>query len=146
MEDYKKKYEDLITSLKKAKDDEMVRDDRFCVVIDNIVPALKESEDEKIRKELIEALKQLDREKTPVDTYPYFEWVAWLEKQGEQKPQGKPALEVWKDMLQVYHKQVVTDMKDLIDAQMSMGVFSLTIDKKYLRKLLKSKDKWPSER
>jgi len=52
-----------------------------CLILESIFPELVESEDERIRKELIEALKQLDREKTPVDSYQYLEWVSWLEKQ-----------------------------------------------------------------
>lgn len=51
---------------------------------------LLESEDERIRKAIIEALKQLDREKCPVDTYPYLDWIAWLEKQGEQEQTEHP--------------------------------------------------------
>ena len=50
--------------------------------LEELFPELKESENERIRKEIIEALKQLDREKCPVDTYPYLDWIAWLEKQG----------------------------------------------------------------
>jgi hypothetical protein len=56
--------------------------------ITSIFPELKESEDEKIRKRIIHALHGdvLDMEETN-------KAIAWLEKQGEQKPQGKTALE-----------------------------------------------------
>ena len=53
-------------------------------LIEKEFPELKESDDERIRKELIKALKQLDREKCQVDTYPYLDWAAWLEKQGKE--------------------------------------------------------------
>ena len=49
-------------------------------------PELIENKDERIRKELIEALKQLDKEKCSICTYPYLDWAAWLEKQVYRKP------------------------------------------------------------
>ena len=45
--------------------------------IDIIFPELKESKDERIRKEIINYIK--------TGTY-HKDWLAWLEKQGEQKP------------------------------------------------------------
>lgn len=59
--------------------------------LEYIFPELKENEDEKIRKDLIQW----------VNEFPDTIWrghykkdiVTWLEKQGEQKPQGKSALE-----------------------------------------------------
>lgn len=42
-----------------------------------IFPELKENEDEKIRKEILEYISKATGCK---------EWIAWLEKQGEQKP------------------------------------------------------------
>jgi len=95
MEDYKKKYEDLITSLKKAKNDEMVRDDRFCVVIDNIVPQLKESEDERWIKWLIGHLKGYINQTNETYAEVCKDAIAWLEKQKfvESKDIDKAALE-----------------------------------------------------
>jgi len=53
--------------------------------IEDLFPEFKESEDEKIRKEIIDFI----YDKT--DTYELREksnsWLAWLEKQDEQKPQ-----------------------------------------------------------
>lgn len=46
--------------------------------IESIFPELKQSEDEKIRKSLIDMLKN--------DEKCYLKEIAWLEKQGEQKP------------------------------------------------------------
>ena len=75
--DYKEEYQKALERAKKG------------LPIDEVFPELKESEDEKTRKELIEALKQLDREKCPVDTYPYQKWISYLEKQKEQNPEDK---------------------------------------------------------
>ena len=41
------------------------------------------SEDEKIRKDIIAFIKKRDRSGCDYD---YDKWIAWLEKQGEQKP------------------------------------------------------------
>ena len=54
-------------------------------VIEEIFPELKESEDERIRKELIVWLKNSEGQTLPIDRYNAA--LAWLEKQGEQKPQ-----------------------------------------------------------
>ena len=50
----------------------------------DIFPELTESEDERIRKEIIEFL-MLPHPQF-VGKRHYEEWIAWLEKQGEQKP------------------------------------------------------------
>ena len=87
MGNYESKYNDLINRLRKAKEDDSVNDDRYCCVIDDIVPELKESEGERIRKRLIAMCKHyiecyaLD----PYNIDDYKEALAWLEKQNEQK-------------------------------------------------------------
>lgn len=51
-------------------------------------PELKESEDERIRKELIDAVQGLwdtDELPQPLSVKRKNQWIAWLEKQGEQK-------------------------------------------------------------
>lgn len=61
----------------------------FCEMLVNIFPELAESEDERIRKSIIYALRNggfYNNDKMD-------EAIAWLEKQGE-KPQGKTALDV----------------------------------------------------
>lgn len=73
------RYDELLKKLRKAKVDNNVCDERYCCVIDDIVPELKESEDEKIRKEIINYLEPqgdccVNKER----------WIAWLEKQGEK--------------------------------------------------------------
>lgn len=54
--------------------------------LEHIFPELKESEDERIRKELIAFIKKRDRSGCDYD---YDKWLAWLEKQGENKPTDK---------------------------------------------------------
>ena len=51
--------------------------------LETLFPELKESEDERIRKELIVWLKNSEGQTLPIDRYNAA--LAWLEKQGEQK-------------------------------------------------------------
>ena len=50
-------------------------------ILDDIFPELKESEDEKIRKELIDYHRSMAAQ---ADDYVHEAWIAWLEKQGKQ--------------------------------------------------------------
>lgn len=54
-------------------------------LVEVIFPELKESEDERIRKELIQYIKDINKTGHLLSRYSE-EWLAWLEKQGEQKP------------------------------------------------------------
>ena len=56
-----------------------------------LIPELRESEDERIRKEMLNYLYDVHD-----DDEERARWIAWLEKQGEQ-PQGKSALESAKE-------------------------------------------------
>jgi len=61
-----------------------------CLILESIFPELAESEDERIRKAIVELIKYnggclqlLDK---PFGDVPMNAMLAWLEKQGEQKP------------------------------------------------------------
>ena len=61
-------------------------------VADEIFSQFEMSEDERIRKELIDAIRGLwdnDALPMPLSVKRKDEWIAWLEKQGEQKPADK---------------------------------------------------------
>ena len=79
--DYEKKYKEAL---------ELARVAAFNghqSLMEGIFPELKESEDERIRKEIQSTIKQLDKDSTICGKkYDYNQWLAWLEKQGEQKP------------------------------------------------------------
>ena len=77
IEDKAERYDELLKKLRKAKEDNNVCDERYCCVIDDIVPELKESEDERIRKRIIHALHGDVLELSEIK-----EAIAWLEKQG----------------------------------------------------------------
>ena len=74
------RYDELLKKLQEAKVDNDVCDERYCCVIDDIVPELKDSEDERIRKKLIEAVKG---DMVVGGTKDKQLAIAWLEKQGE---------------------------------------------------------------
>jgi hypothetical protein len=79
--DYEKKYKE---ALKRAKG--MYEDGMMPERLEYIFPELKESEDERIRKEIQSVIKQLDKDTTICGKkYDYNKWIAWLEKQGEQQ-------------------------------------------------------------
>ena len=86
--DYEKKYKELVARIKNAYHDENINDERFCCVINEICPELKGSEDEKIRKDIVKYLNnELNNVKQLTPRTNEFEmWIAWLEKQGEQRP------------------------------------------------------------
>ena len=67
---------DVILNLNTVKESGTI----FADDVRKILPELKESEDERIRKTLIDMLKN--------DEKCYLKEIAWLEKQGEQKPYG----------------------------------------------------------
>ena len=129
MKDYKKKYEDALSWLKDiyptfkgaTKED-----------AEHYFPELKESEDERIRKELIDFLDDVWHLGKDANFDKYrksdcADWIAWLEKQGEQKPQGKLALEVWKeDMRLEVYQQASGNRHEPNYSDDSTKMFSLT--------------------
>jgi hypothetical protein len=86
-EEKAKRYDELLLKLQKAKVDDNVCDEMYYRVINDIVPELKESEDENIRKAIHIYFDWLDGRKDyqPKGEYTIRDMIAWLEKQGEQK-------------------------------------------------------------
>lgn len=92
--DYKKKYEE---ALGRARQVHTTNVDENKKSTEYIFPELKESEDEKIRKDILsfaENMLKNNISKAQKDKFKF--WISWLEKQGE-KPQGKSALEASKE-------------------------------------------------
>ena len=77
--DYEKAYKE---ALERAKEMYVLPDDR--AAMEYIFPELKESEDERIRKEIIQYLQRTNAGYCNSD-YNYKAWISWLERQGEQK-------------------------------------------------------------
>ena len=77
--DYEKAYKE---ALERAREFQKSKDGLCVLTTESIFPELKESEDEKIRKALV----GFHKSTIDVDGIKGEEIVAWLEKQGEQKP------------------------------------------------------------
>ena len=90
--DYEKAYKDALERAKKWYNE--AKPDSYTCIVESIFPELQESEGEKIRKEIIDFLWKekifLQEVHSSVENSPKYRFVmdaiAWLEKQGEQKP------------------------------------------------------------
>ncbi len=85
IEEKAKAYDDLLVKLQKAKEDNDVCDDRYCCVIDAIVPELAEPEDERIRKTLVAFFTDWHKTRSHCWGISVPEILDWLENQAEQK-------------------------------------------------------------
>ena len=86
--DYEKKYNEALGRAKQkhGKFSEFVTE-----TIEEIFPELRESEDERIRKQLLDFLEHLHSQGTTMDFDVWCKadcanWILWVEKQKEQKP------------------------------------------------------------
>lgn len=78
----------------------------FCEMLVHIFPELNESENEKIRKELLEhCINRRDGKQVCVDANDYKRWADWLEKQGEQNP-------TWSEYDEKVLQSIILDFKD----------------------------------
>lgn len=75
---YEKEYKNIMSRLQAFID---VQPDVTKKALVELFPELAESEDEKIRKEIINFIAT-----TPKAKQKHHSWIAWLEKQGKQKP------------------------------------------------------------
>lgn len=80
--DYKEKYEQALSKARQFSEHPLQEDSAG--IVEYIFPELKESEDERIRKELITWLQNIEGQVLPIDRYNAA--LSWIEKQGEQKP------------------------------------------------------------
>ena len=82
--DYEKKYKEIVGLIKKAY--LYAQTDSTKAVLEEIFPELKESEDERIKEAIIATIHLYYGEPLEDEAK---EMLAWLEKQGEQKPDDK---------------------------------------------------------
>ena len=88
IEEKAKAYDELIKRLNKARED--VGGYTFKSVYDEVMSELAESEDEKIRKDILTYLLQSANSATlKVNAQKFNKWIAWLEKQGEKGINGE---------------------------------------------------------
>ena len=90
--DYKKAYKE---ALERAREFQKSKDGLCVLTAESIFPELKESEDEKIRKWLLDTITQIPNDSIEWDVIEKAKVLSWLEKQGEKKATDKvnPTLE-----------------------------------------------------
>ena len=85
---YEERYNQALERAKKVHDGELTispNEVNDFNVYEYIFPELRESEDERIRKELLDhCINRRDGKPICVDASDYRRWAAWLEKQGEK--------------------------------------------------------------
>lgn len=102
-EEKAKRYDELLVKLQEAKVDNDICDERYCCVIDDIVPELKESEDERIKKQIIGFLKEFEYDH--YRSLDFSSWIDWLEKQDDaNKEYWRGYREGKKEILDKYAK------------------------------------------
>ena len=93
MEDYKEKYEQALEKAKICYKDLSNLDGVVATMskdfFEEVFPELKESEDERVRKELIKYLKERSHSGFNREVRICNDGIAWLEKQGKPKPVDK---------------------------------------------------------
>ena len=94
-EEKAKRYDEVLAMAKECLKDGTITS-TATGYIETIFPELKKSEDESIIRDICVVLEssatRIFKEKGQMPVW-YDRAIAWLEKQGEQKPQGKSALE-----------------------------------------------------
>jgi len=107
--DYEKSYKAVLQTATQWIKDGCTDKEKIC--LESVFPELRESEDERIRKELIGHCKDLVRmnKDDKVMLSIYEPWLTWLEKQKEQKPaewseEDEQYLLVCKNALQKYQR------------------------------------------
>ena len=131
---YEQKYKEALERARKINSGEGVATHPDWSVCEVIFPELREVEDERIRKILIELIKG-------ITSWNYFlgiskeQMIAWLEKQGEQKPSWNEEDEKMYNMFRsMAHGTYVIQTQETIDSLLSW------------LKSLKPQNKWkPSE-
>lgn len=91
--DYEQLYKEALERAKYALTTDMDKSGHWAV--NYIFPTLKESDDERIRKDIVSFLRSKNGYMNPNEDWDFHNrWLPWLEKQGEQKPaenSGKPS-------------------------------------------------------
>jgi len=104
MVNYEQKYKGLVQKLKNAK--EIKGGYTFKSVLDEVAPELQESNNENVRKEIINYLEINSNQMTPKQFSDFRErWLPWLEKQGEQKADD----DVIEEMVSKYRNNPIKD-------------------------------------
>lgn len=153
--DYEQKYKEALERARELKN----KLEKSCSLatptgIESIFPELAESEDEKVRKEMIDFLQEtIDNVGASPNKWTMYnakKWIAWLEKQGEQK-QKQYDIDVFekhitKDSISdLAHTIIVRNGWEIVDAKEQKPAWSEE-DKKMVETICKEGDLKPSEK
>jgi hypothetical protein len=142
--DYKKKYEQALERAKNYHEGHTL-DVNLQAAMEYVFPELQESEDEKVRKRIIRVFKGEIGLPTKEETKKY---IAWLEKQGEQKPTDKvePKFKVG-DSIRYKNSGAVFTIKSVFSDHYSLtnneGLLYFMFQDKY--ELVEQKSAWSEE-
>lgn len=140
---YKKLYEDVVALAKDGLKDELYLSRSAKDVTEFLFPQLKETEDEKVRRELTTFLINFNNGAySRPSEYKIDSWIKWLDKKCEQ-PQCKSALEVWKDMRLEVYQQASGNRHEPNYSDDSTKMFSLNDIDEIIEKMSEQK---PTER
>ena len=93
-----KRYDELTKEVKDFFEGKQKMPNDVDKTLELLFPELKESDDERIRKAIISGMTAIKGQgKETFATIRINDCIAWLEKQGKQKSQGKTALEALKE-------------------------------------------------
>ena len=123
-------------------------------VLSEVIPELKESEDEKIRKGLIRHLEELRDWKVdtmvPIKVSSHYDaWITWLEKQKEQKPSEWSEDDSIKSGIlseiifdYAFHKDALDENQDLTDEYAELDNWLESLPERFS---LQPKNEWSEE-
>ena len=81
--DYEKKYNEVLATAKRIISDNCSKVEKLC--LECVFPELRESEDERIRKAIVELLKEIEEDETYTGRQHIPDMLAYLEKQKDSK-------------------------------------------------------------
>ena len=126
MKDYEQKHKEDLEEAKSWLAIAKENSNKLAIqILENLFPELQESDDEKIRKGIIEYLEhsQFGKEHYLIDDDIVRRYIAWLEKQGKQMPSDKvePKFKVKDWITNGEYTWKVTDIKPLDYIQQSQN-------------------------
>ena len=141
-----KKYDEALKRARQALDKIQPENRGVIKLIKDAFPELKESEDERIRKDIIHYI--LYETKGTISEDTEHTWVKWLEKEKEQKPvpiscsHGNGTQAEWSEEDEDFINMLILHFNYLIDK----GGDSVETYKSYIKKLKSLRPSWkPSE-
>lgn len=148
--DYEKKYKEALEKARIWQSHLYDTNDKdYADELNYIFPELAESEDERIRKQILSFLKEFEHDH--YRSLDFSTWTAWLEKQGEQnlimanlpqlgeKKTAKNIVEIWKDMRLEVYQQVSGNRHEPNYSDDSTKMFSLNDIDEIIEKMSEQK-------